>query len=159
LCAALAALAGGCQPQWTWSWETNSWQRVQPPAPAKPVNPDVDDPCAERLHDIEGQLLLYYHLNHSLPPSLEDLNKLTSEKVQLTCPITGKLYIYVPEGIEILNGDRRVIVFDAVPCRPGVRHVIIADPIRPGKSVNIQVPPPMPDGPMFSLPSSAPANP
>jgi hypothetical protein len=160
LWAALAAtaLAGGCQPQWTWSWETNSWQRVGAPAPAKPANPDLDDPCAERLHDIEGQLVFYYHLHGQLPARLDELKNLTSENVPLTCPVTGQPYLYAPDGLEILNSNRRVIVYDAQPCRAGVRHVIVADPIRPGKPLIIQVPPPMRDDETFAPPpASVPA--
>ena len=117
LWTALAALtlAGGCQPQWTWSWETRSWQRVGAPTPAKPANPDIDDPCAERLHDIEGQLIFYYHLHGRLPERLDELKDLTSEKVPLVCPVTGKQYLYVADGLEILNSNRRVIVYDAQP--------------------------------------------
>src|SRR5688500_14109954 len=31
------------------------------------------DPCATRLHDISGALLLYYARNNDLPPALADL--------------------------------------------------------------------------------------
>ena len=56
-CLAVTALAAGCHP----------------PAPeARPADVRTDA-CAERLHDLCGQVLLYYATHRKLPPTMKDL--------------------------------------------------------------------------------------
>ena len=95
-----------------------------PPPPPAPRTA-VTDPCAERLHDLCGPLLLYRALRKKLPDSLEDLRKDAGpgEEIALECPSTGKAYIYEKDGITVPGIAGKVIVHDAVP-HSGVRWAI-----------------------------------
>jgi hypothetical protein len=62
---------------------------------------DWDDPCFNNLDELAGVLLAYYRDHKSFPPTLDQIptTSLTGEKISLTCPVTGKRYVYRPEGI------------------------------------------------------------
>ena len=78
----ISALAG-CQSTTTKQARTEPYIRKAPAADAQrngaqPNKQDINtisntDPCAMRLHDICGALLLYYQQNHTLPKRLDDL--------------------------------------------------------------------------------------
>ena len=87
------------------------------------------NPCADRLHDIAGHLLLYYSLNKRLPRTLDDLRALggSVESPSLDCPVSGKPYIYRPEGLKVQAG--RLVLYDAVPIHSAMRWgIIITEP-------------------------------
>jgi hypothetical protein len=65
------------------------------------LSSDWDDPCYNNLDELAGVLLAYYRDHKSFPPTLDQLPKtsLTGEKISLTCPLSGKRYVYRPEGI------------------------------------------------------------
>jgi hypothetical protein len=107
--AAALGLVGGCG---------------SPPPPPAPRTA-VTDPCAERLHDLCGPLLLHRALRKKLPDRLEDLRKDAGpgEEIALVCPATGKAYIYEKDGISVPGIAGKVIVRDAVP-HSGVRWAI-----------------------------------
>ena len=84
------------------------------------------DPCATRLHDLCGPLLLYYSINHRLPPTLAELQKMAGfeQQVKLTCPISDKPYAYNPVGVGIQGQDARVIIYDSGKTHAGMRWAI-----------------------------------
>jgi hypothetical protein len=142
---ALAALLGGvaglagCQmpPGWTWPPPAAS----QPAAKPRPAKPSVlMDPCAERLHDICGQLLLYWSAKRQLPESLPALRDIGGAgPLPLACPDSGKPYVYNRDGLPMPDTSRRVLVYDAVACHSGMRWSIVADPARPGRPMVARV--------------------
>ena len=71
---ALALLFAGCSAP----APHPSTKSSQQPATPKKTGDDApighSDPCATRLHELCGPLLLYYATNRSLPAKLEELN-------------------------------------------------------------------------------------
>jgi len=114
---ALGALAVGCQ---------------MPETPVPSVRkPSVRiDPCAERLHDVCGQLLLHYSLNKKLPGTLNELKPMGPEAPPpLVCPVSAEPYVYNPDGLRIPGRPGRLVLYDAVPCHSGMRWgILVGDP-------------------------------
>ena len=111
-CAALAMLAAGCQTA----------------APAARKTGVEIDPCAERLHEISGVLLLYCSVNGKLPKDLADLKGADSAPLPpLVCPVSGKPYIYNRDGIAVQGRLGRLVVYDSTPSHSGKRWGILAD--------------------------------
>ena len=110
-CAAIgcAALVGGCQ------------------VPAERERVPALDACAERLHEISGRLLLYYSTHRRLPASLEALPALRGAGAEppRVCPVSGKAYLYRPEGLALPGGGGRLVVCDAAPSHSGGRWAIV----------------------------------
>jgi hypothetical protein len=124
---ALAVLLTGCQ------FETVT--------PQPKTTPDAAlDPCASRLHDIAGTLLLYYATNESLPPDLSAVKQAGGEACPpLECPLSGKPYLYSPTGLEIPGLPGRVVLYDATACHEGKKWGLVANQIGPGKPLQAQV--------------------
>jgi hypothetical protein len=106
----VAALAAGCQ--------------TAPPAPRR-LGIQID-PCAERLHDLCGHLLLYYAAHGQLPPTLEDLKLDESlSPSPPVCPISNKPYLYNPSGLSIPGRQGRLVLYDPEPTHSGMRWGIL----------------------------------
>jgi len=92
---------------------------------------DVDS-CADRLHTIEGQIILYYARYHRLPATLEELRPFADpgEDVSYACPVSHQTYVYVPTGLVFGSDPRRLIVFDATPAHNGTRWGILFSPAK-----------------------------
>ena len=99
----------------------------QTPVRDIPESSSVIDPCADRLHDICGPLLLYYSLNKRLPATLDDLGEVSGqvEMPPLVCPVSGKPYIYRPEGLRVLDLSGRLVLYDAAPAHANMRWGIV----------------------------------
>src|SRR5438132_638782 len=86
----VASLVGGCGDKAAPTSSSRGPVLARPPerSGGKQIPVSNTDPCAMRLHDLCAPLLLYYGMNHSLPPRLEDLRQVTgfAEDVVLTCP-------------------------------------------------------------------------
>lgn len=122
--------------------------------PSVALDPSLDDPCAARLHDISGQLLRYYAAYGLLPARLEDLRPFATpgQPLNLTCPVSGKPYIYSPEGLQAppappnppdhpnplgdaaSNRPRWLIVYDAEPSHKGQRWGILLEAPEAGQA-------------------------
>ena len=89
--------------------------------------PLAADPCAERLHDICGQFLLYYSSRGELPEKLEDLSSApgSDEPPSFTCPISQKPYVYDRGGLPISEPPGRVVLYDFAPVHSGLRWAIV----------------------------------
>jgi len=81
------------------------------------------DPCANRLHDLCGPLLLYFNAQRRLPERLEELGQVPGfENIRdFTCPVSGKPYVYNPQGIPGLEPGSRVVIYDPLPSHSGMR--------------------------------------
>jgi hypothetical protein len=124
---ALAALLAGC--------------RFEPVKPQPKTTLDATlDPCASRLHDVAGSLLLYYAAHESLPPDLSTIKQAGGEACPpLQCPISGKPYMYSPMGLEIPGLPGRVVLYDATACHEGNKWGLVVNQMGPGKPLQVQV--------------------
>ncbi len=121
-CIALAALAAGCN---------------RPAGPEVVRRPSVrTDPCAERLHDLCGRVLLYYSIHRKLPAAAAELaSGGASPGPPLVCPVSGRPYVYVSEGVTVKGRPGRLILYDAAATHNGMRWGILVD--RPTGRPNI----------------------
>src|SRR6478735_5745074 len=71
---------------------------TQPPSRTVAALNSNTDPCATRLHEATGALLLYYATHQDIPPTLEDLKKSPGMEGagDMTCPVSHKPYVYNP---------------------------------------------------------------
>ena len=112
---ACGGVAGGC---------TTETKRERPD--------QVTDPCATRLHDLSGLLLLYYAVNKKLPERLEELQPFADADLEFhaECPVSGVPYVYVPAAVPPAGSQRFLVLYDAVPAHGGLRWgVFIAPPL------------------------------
>ncbi len=121
----LAVLAAGCQ--------TSEPPMVRRPSVRK-------DPCAERLHDLCGHLLLYYSTHGRLPPTLADLKPTGGLPLPpLVCPASEKPYVYDPTGLTIAHQPGRLVVYDPEPSHSGMRWGILVRKTTDGSSPTARV--------------------
>ncbi len=98
-------------------------RHIDAPRPAPAGN--ALDPCANRLHDLCGLLLQYYLVNKRLPQSLVELATLQdTDRFPIVCPISGKPYLYDPEGYQVPQMPGRVIIVDPEPAHGSYRWAI-----------------------------------
>ena len=99
-------------------------------APNKPG--DLSDPCATRLHDLSGLLLLYYAVNKKLPERLDELAPLADigTEFHADCPASGRPYAYMPHGVPAAGSDRFLVLYDAVPAHGRLRWGVFISPPR-----------------------------
>ena len=85
------------------------------------------DPCASRLHDICGHLLLYYAVNKRLPQDLDGLRAGigSADVPPLTCPVSGRDYLYHTAGLRVPGRSGRLVLYDASPAHSGMRWGIV----------------------------------
>ena len=94
------------------------------PRPAIPNNAiEAMDPCGDRMQDLCGALLSYYLVKHQGPSKLEDLQQFADigDNLKFTCPVSGKPYVYVAEGLEATGQDIRIYIYDPTPIHHGNR--------------------------------------
>lgn len=136
----LAAAVGGCTP-------TKTSQGVRPDdrftqgaaddvvVPAGPTLSNTD-PCAMRLHDLCGALLMYAFEHGGTPQRLEDLTSLPgADPLSFVCPESKKPYVYSYEGIRIPSRKARVIIYDPEPSHSGVRWAVVLEEPQPDKPI------------------------
>ncbi len=140
-CTAALGLLAGCQP---------SAVRVQKPSVSL-------DPCAERLHDMCEQFLLYYSTQKHLPNSLDEMKAWEPKRLPpLVCPASGKPYVYRAEGVEVPGQKGRALLFDAEACHSGMRWAIVADAVTDEGPLTLRVRL-LPDGAWAAGPQAAAA--
>ena len=123
--ACVIGLAAGCQ--------TTEPDLVRQPSVKK-------DPCAERLHDISGHLLLCYSTHRKLPPTPAELASDGGLPLPpLVCPASGKPYVYNPDGVSIPNLPGRLVLYDPEPSHSGMRWGILVGPSADGASITARV--------------------
>jgi hypothetical protein len=94
----------------------------------------LNDPCVERLDELSRHLLLYYTAYDDLPATLNELVAASDlPPAILSCPVSGKPYVYDPAGIYIPN--QQVTFFPDrtdVPRRPEWLIVYDSEPVHEG---------------------------
>jgi hypothetical protein len=123
---------------------TRNMQSPDPGAGTPVVPITNNDPCAGRLHQICGPLLLYYATNRRLPDSLDELFQVPGFQLQndeFTCPVTRLPYIYDPRGIPApASAGGRIILADATPAHSHLRWAVsIIEPKEPGGALITKV--------------------
>lgn len=107
-------------------------QQVTTPAaqaPSKQVAAAHDpnlDPCAIRLHDLSGPLLLYYSSHLRFPDSLDDLKAMPgfSDIGPFVCPVSNQPYDYTPDGVPSPDDGWFIILADSTPAHDGLRWAV-----------------------------------
>lgn len=121
LCALLALLlCAGCVTE-----------AVKPsPSTTRPVQLTGIDACGLNMHDLSSYLLENYAIHHDLPQTLEELRPLVDvdKELPLTCPVSGKPYLYYPEGLVAPGEQRKLLIVDAQPSHNGKRWAIVTMP-------------------------------
>jgi hypothetical protein len=100
------------------------------------------DPCAMRLHDVCGPLLLYYAVNHHLPDRLDELLAVPGfeGQVHLTCPVSNRPYVYNRVGMFAPETLSRIVIYDPAPAHANMRWgVSIIEPQEPGGALVAKV--------------------
>jgi len=123
-CLAAVAAAGGCGP---------TTLEVAPRPTA------ATDACAERMHDILGQILLYYAAHRMLPPTAEALSAAGGSVPPLVCPVSGKSYVYNPKGLLIADRPGIVVLYDCEPTHWGMRWGVLLEPPFGGRTLAARV--------------------
>lgn len=136
----LLAMMGGCQ-------SNPAPTPVAAPAPVVrgngPVSADqavYTDPSAIRLEDIDEAILLYYRVQGSMPPTLDDLRSLGSiaADLNLVSP-SGQPYAYVPGGLSAPGSQKLLVVYDPADSANGRRWCILISPPHPGAPLSAEV--------------------
>jgi hypothetical protein len=105
--------------------------KSKPNAASSAAKLDVTtDPCARRLHEASGALLLYYAEHGKLPPTLNDLASVpgATDAGELVCPVSHDAYLYFPDGEPSPDGDARIVIADAKPVHAGMRWAVVVLP-------------------------------
>ena len=89
----------------------------------------INDPCATRLHELCGPLLLYYGTNFRLPERIEELQRLPGFESlgPYACPVSNQPYIYNARGVVGPNVSTRAVLYDAAPTHAGYRWAIVVE--------------------------------
>ena len=131
--AIVLALIGGCRS------ETKSLGRADNPLSASStqparIDPNVatqSDPCAARMHDVAGAMLMYYALNQRLPERLEELSAMQdvgAPTLEFICPQSSMPYVYVPSGLRAEGKSKVIILHDAAAVHAGASRWCILMP-------------------------------
>ena len=87
-----------------------------------------EDACAARLHDLSGQLLLYYSLHGRLPESLDALPPLdAADPTPAVCPVSGEPYVYDPKGKQLAEQQGLLVLYDPAPTHTGMRWGVFVE--------------------------------
>ena len=113
----------------------------QVPDSAAPASHSVLDPCAERLHEIAGRLLLYYSVNKRLPASSDELNSMAGDgsALPLICPASGEAYLYRSQGLSVPGQPGKLVLYDATAAHHDGRWGIVVSDNAPGSSLITRV--------------------
>ncbi len=124
----LAAPLAGCK-----------FERVEP-EPTSAGQIPMLDPCAERLHDIAGTLLLYCAATGDLPPDTAAIKHTGGEACPpLECPISKEPYVYNPAGLTIPGQPGLLVLYDATPSHNGKRWGLIVGQAVRNKPLEVRV--------------------
>lgn len=96
------------------------------PRSTDPVAPISNtDPCATRLHELCGPLLLFFQSRQRLPDRIEELREIRGfENLEITCPVSNRPYVCRPIGIATGDGQPRIVIFDPAPSHSGFRWAV-----------------------------------
>ena len=92
------------------------------------------------MHDVCAPLLLYFGRYQRLPAQVEELAQVPGVTVpELACPVSGRPYVYNPQGPAGLEAGTRIILYDATPAHAGRRWGIVVREPMPGQALVVNV--------------------
>ena len=97
------------------------------PHPANSSAVSNTDPCATRMHDISGAMLMYYALHNRLPAELDALRTTPGGEAlePFTSPASGRPFLYNPVGvIDSKRASQRLVLYESAPTGGGFRWAI-----------------------------------
>jgi hypothetical protein len=99
------------------------------------------EPCAARLQDISGALLLFFQEHNRLPDTLDELRPMNAfgAPLQFVCPTNGQPYVYATAPVQGDPGARWILMYDATPLHDGHRWVILGRPPQGRQPVSMWV--------------------
>ena len=103
---------------------------------APPLPNDATDPCAQRMHNLSGLLLMYYAVNKHLPDRMAELATFADDTLPFNaeCPDSGRPYVYAPQGLQSsTSGERSLVIYDDAPAHGGLRWGVFVAPPRDGQ--------------------------
>ena len=106
------------------------------PAPIAGKPGTALDVCAERLHEVSGQLLLHYCANGRLPGSTPELRALGAP---IMCPVSGREYVYRPDGVPMPEDRGRLVLYDPAPSHRNGRWGVVVLKVTPGAPITTRV--------------------
>jgi hypothetical protein len=120
------------------------YRPTPPPPPQTTTQGPVTntDPCAMRLHDLCGALLLYFGLRQELPTKIEDLVAVPGFEHlanELSCPASSLPYVFNRDGLLLAEQNSLVIIYDRSPAHIGMRWGIAIDKSEPGMALVARV--------------------
>ena len=130
--AAMLLAAGGCAaakkttpPRGKASTTRPATAKVDAAAPLS-GGVTITDPCANRLHDLAGSLLLYYAVHRRLPEQIAELDQIAGPTARgaLACPVSGQPYIYNPRGLLAPDTKSQIVLYDPAPSHAGRRWAV-----------------------------------
>lgn len=87
-----------------------------------------DDACRVRIDAIREPLIVFVLMNKRMPATLEELKAADPKSpLDLTCPASGKPYVYVPAGLRDATATgkaagRRLVLYDPTPAHRDPRN-------------------------------------
>ena len=99
------------------------------------------DPCALRLHDFCGPLLIYFGQNHDIPTDTDELKQIPgfADAGPFECPLSHKPYVYNPQGVATSNPALRMILYDPEPSHRGMRWAVAIQAPKEGQPLVAKV--------------------
>jgi hypothetical protein len=81
------------------------------------------------MHALCGPLLYHYALNRRLPETLDQLAAMAGPDpaVGIDCPVSGRRYVYVPNGFPLGDQPGLVVLHDAEPTHSGFRWAVVVE--------------------------------
>jgi len=92
-----------------------------------PARPLPRDACEERLGQLAERLLRFYVAHRRLPASREELlsEDEGGQPSTLICPVSGKPYIFEPQGLRSPGLDGNVLIYDSEGAHAGFRWGVL----------------------------------
>jgi hypothetical protein len=139
--AACITLVTGCQPAPPPPNKSGAPVRPAPPQNLTDAQRAATDPCALRMTDVEEAMMNYYATNRRLPEKLDELKSyaLLGAQLNFTCPVSGRPYVYVPDGLQSAGRPKRILLHDATAAHEGKRWCIFLAPLKPGQAAFMEV--------------------
>jgi hypothetical protein len=107
---------------------SNRSPRPGKPAASAPIS--NTDPCAMRLHDLAGGLLMYQLEHNRLPERLDELKGLpvVPGDVEFVCPVSHQPYLYTSQGLSLARYPGVMVLCDPAPSHAGMRWAVFLLP-------------------------------
>lgn len=108
-------------------------------SPGRPVSTaKMDQPAADRLHEVSRAILFYYARYRVLPPSLEILSSLDPNLPPMADPQTRRGYVYIQQPRKMVGRPGWLMLYVAA-AEPGMSWVILGDEVDAEHNIATQV--------------------